>query len=560
MDLTEDFSQELTQNFDVIIIGGGVVGSGIARDLSLRELKVLLIEKKDLAEGTTGRCHGMLHSGARYVSTDPVTAQECAAENAILRKIAPHIINSCDGYFIALTPEEAEYGNKFLEDCEVAGITAEEIAPEEFLRLEPNCNPNVSRVFKVNDGFIDPFLLTYYNALDAKRHGAVILPYCEVRHLILTENEIVGVRYHNSSTNTLENIYGNFIINATGPWAAKLEQDLKLEKRLRISPTQGTLIVMKNRLVNSVINRLHKPGDGDIIVPSHQSVIIGTSAIPTKEQDLEKLTPTFEEIDDLLHYAEELVPDIRKTRMIRYFTGARPLVADNPSPHDASRKFEIIDYEELGYQRFISVFGGKLTTYRLMAEKVSDMVCKKLDHLTSSSSSSTTTLSCQTHTLLLPGADHPYSKEELKEIFKVDERIASDMSVKWGSFVDEMGGLCTSCLDSTMPEDSPRIVCECEKVSVSELKWVHDNLFYSVHTLDDYRRRTRQGMGPCQGQFCYFKLADLEIQWTNKSHAKIMEEMKIALEKRWKTEELVDDMQKRQIKLAKYMYLMGGNL
>ncbi|TFH27705.1 MAG: hypothetical protein E4G98_05925, partial [Promethearchaeota archaeon] len=258
------------------------------------------------------------------------------------------------------------------------------------------------------------------------------------------------------------------------------------------------------------------------------------------------------EIDDLLHYAEELVPNIRKTRMIRYYTGARPLVADNPSPYKATRKFEIIDYEDLGYLHFLTIFGGKLTTYRLMAEKVADLVCKKLGHITSSP--------CQTHTSLLPGADHPYTKEELKELFKVDERIASDMSVKWGSFVDEMGGLCTSCLDSTIPENGPRIVCECEKVSVSELKWVHDNLFSSVHTLDDYRRRTRQGMGPCQGQFCYFKLADLEIQWTDKSHAKIMEEMKIALEKRWKTEELVDEMQKRQIKLAKYMYILGGNL
>ncbi|MHA1673173.1 MAG: anaerobic glycerol-3-phosphate dehydrogenase subunit A [Promethearchaeota archaeon] len=551
MENAQNLSLDLAQNFDVIVIGGGVVGSGIARDLSLRGLKVLILEKNDLAEGTTGRCHGMLHSGARYVSTDPVSAQECAAENLILRKIAPHIIDSCDGYFIGLTPEEATHGDIFMKDCEAAGITAEEITPEEFLSREPNCNPNITRVFKVNDAYIDPFLLTYYNALDAKRHGAIIMPYCEVRHLILTENEIVGVRYHNSFTNTIENVYGRYIINATGPWAARLEQDIKLEKQLRISPTQGTLIVMKNRLVNSVINRLHEPGDGDIIVPSHQSVIIGTSTIPIKEQDLEQMTPTFEEIDDLLQYAEEMIPTIRKTRLIRYYTGARPLVADNPSPYKASRKFEIFDYEDLGYLHFLSIFGGKLTTYRLMAEKVSDLVCKKLGHTESS---------CQTHTLLLPGADHPYSKEELKELFKVDERIASDMSVKWGSFVDEMGGLCTSCLDSTVPENGPRIICECEKVSVSELKWVHDNLFSSVHTLDDYRRRTRQGMGPCQGQFCYFKLADLEIQWTNKSHAKIMEEMKIALEKRWKTEELVDDMQKRQIKLAKYMYIMGGNL
>lgn len=112
-----------------------------------------------MAEGTTGRCHGLLHSGARYVSTDPQTAKECAKENEILRKIATHIIDSCGGYYIALTDEEANYGEQFIEYCTTAEIKIEEIKPEEFLHLEPNCNPQVKRVFRVNDAYIDPFYL-----------------------------------------------------------------------------------------------------------------------------------------------------------------------------------------------------------------------------------------------------------------------------------------------------------------------------------------------------------------------------------------------------------------
>jgi glycerol-3-phosphate dehydrogenase len=81
-----------------------------------------------------------------------------------------------------------------------------------------------------------------------------------------------------------------------------------------------------------------------------------------------------------------------------------------------------------------------------------------------------------------------------------------------------------------------------------------------VKVMDDYRRRTRQGMGPCQGQFCYYKLANLEAKWTEKSHSQIMEELKTALQKRWKIEPSANEYQLRQIKLAKYVYLLGGNL
>ena len=145
--------------FDVIIIGGGSTGTGLARDLSLRGLKILLLEKNDLSEGTTGRCHAMLHSGGRYVSNDPEAAAECARESQILFKIAPHISEACGGYFMAVSDEDAEYGHEFEVACKLAGVFTEEISVEEFLAAEPNCNPATQRVFRVNDGYIDPFLL-----------------------------------------------------------------------------------------------------------------------------------------------------------------------------------------------------------------------------------------------------------------------------------------------------------------------------------------------------------------------------------------------------------------
>ncbi|MHA1776157.1 MAG: anaerobic glycerol-3-phosphate dehydrogenase subunit A [Promethearchaeota archaeon] len=539
---------QLIQDFDAIIVGGGICGTGIARDLALRGIRIALFEKRDLAEGTTGRCHGLLHSGARYVSTDPEVAKECAQENLILRRTAAHIIDSVGGYFVGITDEDLNYGKKFPEMCQNAGVDIEEIPIKEFLQHEPNCNPNIRKVFRTNDAYVDPFLLTLYNALDAKNHGAEIHTYSKVEHLILTEKEIVGIRVHDLLSDEFFNVYAKWIINATGPWASILERDIKPEHPLEIAPTRGTLLIFKNRLVSSVINRLQPPSTGDIIVPSHQSVIVGTNAIPIPDRELDQPKVTYEEIDTLQHLGEELIPVLKSTRLIRYYTGVRPLIKRKESPYTSSRQFSIIDYSSEGFSGLITVFGGKLTTYRLIAEKVGDLICQKLGNYKP----------CLTKEKLLPGADSPFTKEELQKLFQVDPRHAADLSLKWGSFIQEMGELCAKCLDTAIVDTQSKIVCECEQVSESELSWVRENLF--VKKIDDYRRRTRQGMGVCQGQFCYFKVAELELLWSQKSHTKIMEELKEALEKRWKTEDLVDEAQRRQIKLAKYMYILGGNL
>ena len=364
--------------FDCIVVGGGATGAGIVRDLSLRGLKVILLEKNDLSEGTTGRCHAMLHSGARYVFKDKEAASECALENKILLKIAPHITEACGGFFMGVTDEDIEYGDIFNKKCEEAGVWCKEIDPDEFLKIEPNCSSNTKRVFQVKDGYIDPFLLTIYNALDAKLHGAQIKTYCKATNLIINKNDIIEVKYFNRLKNKRESIFAAIIVNATGPWASYLEKDLKLVNPLKIAPTMGTLIVIKDRLVNHLINRLRKPGDGDIFVPSHQSVILGTTSKLVEFEQLDNLLADRQELDYILNLGEEMIPTIKKHRMIRFYSGARPLIASGAPLREASRKFDIIDYENEGYNGFITIFGGKLTTYRLMAEKTSDLICKKL--------------------------------------------------------------------------------------------------------------------------------------------------------------------------------------
>ena len=184
----------MTKQFDVIIIGGGATGAGVARDCALRGIKALLLERGDIATGATGRNHGLLHSGARYAVTDRESAEECIKENMILRRIASHCVEETDGLFISLPEDGLEFQAKFIESCRAAGIRADAIDPKEALLLEPSANPAMIGAVRVPDGAIDPFRLTSANLLDAKAHGAEVLTYHEVLEFIREQERIVGVK------------------------------------------------------------------------------------------------------------------------------------------------------------------------------------------------------------------------------------------------------------------------------------------------------------------------------------------------------------------------------
>ena len=128
---------------EVIIIGGGATGAGIARDCARRGLRTLLIERHDIATGATGRNHGLLHSGARYAVTDNESARECISENRILRRIARHCIEPTNGLFITLPEDDLAWQQTFIDACQQAGIEATPLSPQEALRREPAVNPTL---------------------------------------------------------------------------------------------------------------------------------------------------------------------------------------------------------------------------------------------------------------------------------------------------------------------------------------------------------------------------------------------------------------------------------
>ena len=295
-----------SNEFDVIIIGGGITGAGTQRDCAMRGLRTLLIEKSDISTGATGRNHGLLHSGARYAVNDPESAEECIRENAILRKIAAHCVDETDGLFITLPEDDLGYQATFVEACRRAGIRADVIDPEEARRLEPSVNPELIGAVRVPDGSVDPFRLCAANMLDAKLHGGQVRLYTEVTGFIREGDTIKGVHTRNIQTGEEKDFYAPVTVNAAGIWGHGIAAMAGIN--VGMFPAKGALLIFAHRINNLVINRCRKPSNADILVPGDTVCIIGTtsSRIPFEECDDVAVTP--DEVDLLLSEGSKLSP------------------------------------------------------------------------------------------------------------------------------------------------------------------------------------------------------------------------------------------------------------
>ena len=155
----------------VLIIGGGVTGTGIARDLTMRGLDVTLIEKQDLNAGASGGNHGLLHSGARYICSDPEAAIECNAEIDIIKRNAGHCVEETGGFFVAVKGDDERYIADFPGMCERSGIPYTAVDVRDALAMEPVLSPETIAVYGVNDASINPFKLSIETMNDVTARG-----------------------------------------------------------------------------------------------------------------------------------------------------------------------------------------------------------------------------------------------------------------------------------------------------------------------------------------------------------------------------------------------------
>ena len=501
-----------TKEYDVIVIGGGATGAGTARDCAMRGLKTLLVERLDFTAGATGRNHGLLHSGARYAHTDPESAAECIKENIILRRIARHCVEDTQGLFITLPEDSLDYQEEFVADCLKAGIRADVLDPRDAIRMEPAVNPDLIGAVKVPDGSIDPFRLTTANVLAARMNGADIITYHEVVGFEKDGDRITGVRLRSHLNGEESLVRGKVTVNACGIWGHHVAELAGV--RVNMYPAKGALLIFGHRVNNMVINRCRKPADADILVPGDTICVIGTTSTRIPFDQIDNMEVTTGEVDLLLREGVKLSPRLAETRILRAYAGVRPLVADDsdPSGRSISRGIVCLDHARRdGIEGFITITGGKLMTYRLMAQEATDMVCRKLG----------VDRPCETAEVPLPGSEPNAADENRRQHIielSTEQKAAEGRHGSWSGRI------------KSGDDAGDALVCECEQVSVAEVNYAIEELH--VHNLVNLRRRTRLGMGTCQGELCACRGAGL-LERHDRCTQRSLDDLAAFMNERW---------------------------
>ena len=359
----------------VIVIGAGSTGAATAHDLALRGVDVVVVERGEVASGTTGRNHCLLHSGGRYCVTDDEAGIECIDENLTLRRIMPDLLELNDGLFVATTEEDLAYRDNFLEACARCHIPARELGPDRARQLEPFLTPDVLAAVQVPDGVFEPYRFCVAFLATAQANGAQVRTFTEVVGLDSTNGFVTGVTVVDRLTGRTGTIGADLVVNAGGPWAEHLASMAEVD--VPVSPTPGVMVTMGRRLNNMVINRLNAPSDGDIVVPQRTTSIIGTTSWSVDDPD--HIPIPGDHVTRMLERGRDLLPDIATAAVRGVMAVARPLISKpGVDARLVSRTFECFDHKADGVEGFVTISGGKTTTARAMAEKVADIVCGKL--------------------------------------------------------------------------------------------------------------------------------------------------------------------------------------
>lgn len=368
-------------SYDVVVIGGGATGCGLAWDLALRGVSVALVERGDLASGTTGRFHGLIHSGARYVVTDPVTAAECCRENATLRRIAPGLISDTGGLFVHGDGDDAGYLEQWIDGCRRAGIPVRETSKSETRLREPGLDPGITRAFLVPDAVCNSVSLCAALGRGAQSLGGKVLTFHRCDNIAVRGGGVAGVFLTDVRTGVFQEMDCRMAVIAAGPWSGRIAR--AAGATITLDLVRGAMIAFRGAVVRGAVSRLQPPGDGDIILPRGRVSIAGTTSVATEDPDDRRVDDW--ETARVRAQIAALMPGLAQETMVHAWAGVRPLYDERAAGHRTpdsrswSRDFTVLDHGSRdGIAGLVSIVGGKLTSFRLMAEKTADVVCGAL--------------------------------------------------------------------------------------------------------------------------------------------------------------------------------------
>ncbi|HEX8790853.1 MAG TPA: glycerol-3-phosphate dehydrogenase/oxidase [Polyangiaceae bacterium] len=495
--------------YDVAVIGGGVNGIGVARDLSLRGLRVVLFERNDLAFGASGNSSGMIHGGVRYLSQSPKVTETSCRDSGYIQRIAPHLlfrmpflmpvksgtrgriaIELIDAYFRAYDDyQPLKHGEPHCR------LDASDMA-----RLEPGLTGSLVGGITFDEWGIDGARLCTLNAIDAIEHGASVHVHTTVERIARAEGQEDGGRYvvegRDRDTQERVRVRAQVVVNATGAWSPVTAHLGGLpQARVRVRPGKGIHVVLDRRLTNYGI--LSEAIDGrQIFLEPWQNVSILGTTDDDYYGDLDDVRATSEEVRYLVQGVARVFPSVRTARAIGTYAGVRPtLYTYGPNEDALSREHEVVSHARDGAPGVYSMIGGKLASYRLFAQELSDHVAAHDFGVGAP---------CTTHTRPLPGGENVPDALALAEKHGITPVAARRLVYRHGQRALHV-------LERVARRPREReVTCVCEPVLEAEVRHVVRHEL--ARTVDDVARRTRLGLGACGGMRCAARCGQIVAQ------------------------------------------------
>ncbi len=478
--------------YDLVIVGGGINGAGIARDAVMRGLSVALFEKNDFSTGATWASSGMIHGGVRYLEKDPTVTKKSCYDSGLIQQIAPHLLFRVP--FLFPVREDKLENRVLLELAEVyfdtydryshlkGGVRHSRLTAQEALAVEPGLPEDVIGAVTTDEWGIDSPRLNFINILDAKERGADVHNYHEVVDFLRDDGSqnqrgaMRGVRVRDRIGGGEREVYGRITFNATGAWAERVANRAGA-KMCRVRPGKGIHLLLAGRVTNYAL--ISEAVDGrQIFMAPHQNVTLLGTTDDDYWGDLDNIPVLEDEAKYVLDGIRRVFPGVDEHRIIDTTVGCRPTLYDDQKyESELSRDHAIFDHAEEGIPGFMSIAGGKLAAYRLMSEEAVDQICAKLG----------VDEPCRTPDEPLPGgADHALSTEPFEEL-GLNRYAAGRILYRHGSRAGRILDLMRDDPQSTA------IVDPSEPVTEAELRYVMRGEM--VSTLDDCKRRSRFGQG-----------------------------------------------------------------
>lgn len=496
---------------DAVVIGGGINGTGVARDLSLRGLRVVVFERNDLAFGASGNSSGMIHGGVRYLSRAPNVTESSCRDSGYIQRTAPHLLFRIPFLMPLRTGPQ---GRLMLELVDAYFRAYDDFQP--LKRGEPHCRLDPADLARLEPGLVgavvggvtfdewgvDGARLCVLNAIDAIENGASVHVHTTVEAISRIAGAERGapdrylVEARDRMTQRRVRVRARVVINSTGAWSTITAALASLpQARTRVRPGKGIHVVLDRRVTNYGIVSEAIDGRQMFLFPWQNVSVIGTTD-DDYFGDLDDVRATSEEVRYLVQGVARVFPSVREARAIGTYAGVRPTLFAYGKNEDAlSREHAVVDHAVDGAPGIYSMLGGKLASYRMFAQELCDQIMPR--EFESSAA-------CTTHVRPLPGGARVPDAIDLAAKHGVSPVAGRRLVYRHG----QRAPLALEC--GAGSGHAVDVICPCEPVLESEVRYVVRAEM--ARTVDDVARRTRLGLGACGGMRCAARCGQIVAQ------------------------------------------------